>query len=260
MLVLLLCGEELPDDIRYAPITCGILVGHTHVKVTGPEVERLVAGGPASMLNFTLVAPGKLETGLKMQNEKLDTEELQHLALEAMGHGDNKEALALLKQAVASDQSNGQVFYLLGAVHAQIGMYERAIVDMSRAVELLPDLYPAHFQLGLLYLTSGKVEEAKAAWKPLEALDSEHPFELFRKGLEFLVVDDFEACIQYLEKGIERNQINLPLNEDMAKVIKSSQEALRNRAPQGPAVESQEPHRGRHVLLSSYRQDESTED
>ncbi len=192
-----------------------------------------------------------------MQLEKLDADELVHLALEAMERDDNKEVLTLLKQAVLKDANNGQALYLLGAVHAQIGMYERAITDMSRAVELLPELYPAHFQLGLLYLTSGKVEEAKAAWAPLDVLDSEHPFQLFKRGLEHLVVDDFEACIQFLQRGIESNQINIPLNDDMAKVIKSAQQALDT---QRGTTENTDASTGRHVFLSSYQQDNSAED
>lgn len=192
-----------------------------------------------------------------MEIEKLDADELLHLALEAMERNDNKDALTLLKQSVIKDPGNGQAKYLLGAVYAQIGMYDRAVSEMSRAVELLPELYPAHFQLGLLYMTSGKVEKAKNAWLPLENLDSEHPFQLFKQGLEHLVEDDFESCISFLKRGIDRNRMYASLNDDMVKVINSAQQALKN---SNSAVKNHETSAGRHALLSSYQHNESSED
>ncbi|MEW8228417.1 MAG: tetratricopeptide repeat protein, partial [Candidatus Thiodiazotropha endolucinida] len=87
-----------------------------------------------------------------MRNEstKLDSDELMHLAMHAENH---EQAIDYLKRVLEISEDNGKAYYLLGAIHAEIGMYDRATEEMTRAVELEPDLPTAHFQLGLLHVT-----------------------------------------------------------------------------------------------------------
>lgn len=183
----------------------------------------------------------------------LDAQELLHLALKAMDEQRDAEAISLLKRGVALAPDDGRMHYLLGAMHAQLQMYDRAIEEMQRAVALAPHIDMAHFQLGLLLLTSGQVDAARTAWAALEALPAEHPLMLFRTGLLELVNDDFDRCIDHLRRGIELNAEQPPLNRDMARVIEAA-EAARDRATHSPgvAVEASAPH----VLLAGYRPSE----
>ena len=142
----------------------------------------------------------------------LDAQELLHLALKAMDEQRDAEAISLLKRGVALAPDDGRMHYLLGAMHAQLQMYDRAIEEMQRAVALAPHIDMAHFQLGLLLLTSGQVDAARTAWAALEALPAEHPLMLFRTGLLELVNDDFDRCIDHLRRGIELNAEQPPLN------------------------------------------------
>ncbi|HHJ13939.1 MAG TPA: tetratricopeptide repeat protein [Gammaproteobacteria bacterium] len=190
----------------------------------------------------------------------LDADELMHLALHATNQNQPEQAITHLKRVLELTPANGKAFYLLGALHAEIGLYERAIDEMTRAVELEPDLSTAHFQLGLLYITSGLVDEAEQAWRPLDSLGEDDPLYLFKRGMLHLVRDEFEACIADLNRGIEANTMNEDLNNDMRRVAGSAEEALRAR--QGaPAAEAPEPASpaaggGRHILLSAYQRDD----
>src|SRR5262249_47474207 len=97
----------------------------------------------------------------------LDVDELKYLALKAMKSNKDEEAIRLLKEANALSPDNAELIYLLGAMHAQIGMVPRAIEEIAGALALAPDLHGARFQLGLLYFSSRDFTRAKGVWAPL---------------------------------------------------------------------------------------------
>ena len=157
-------------------------------------------------------------------SEGLDAEELLHLAINASQSGEAEKAIGYLKRSLDIKPDDGKAMYMLGSLHAELGMYDRAIDEIQKATELEPEIYTAHYQLGLLYITSGKVDEAKQAWQPLDNLDKEHYLRLFRDGMETLVADNFDEAIRLLQQGIMNNQENMPLNNDMMKMIKVIEE------------------------------------
>lgn len=192
-------------------------------------------------------------------SSELDAEELLHLAMNASAEGKHEDAISSLKRALALAPREGRIHYMLGAEHAQIGLYDRAAEEMARAVQLDPRLDTAHFQLGLLHITSGRPEQAAAAWKPLDALGVEHPLYMFKTGLLCLARDEFKECAHLLEKGIERNKANAALNNDMRKVLQDVEKHLQTAtaAASTPAPGAGTP---KHVLLSAYRQHREEKD
>lgn len=179
---------------------------------------------------------------------RLDDEELLHLAMEASRMQRHGDAIQYLKDAAAKSPRNARVRFLLGAEHAQIGLLDRAQDDMTAALEIDPGLVPARFQLGLLFLVRARVAEASAAWQPLEALPESDPYLHFKRGLEHLVRDDFAHCQESIEKGLELNTSNAPLNQDMRRIVdevRSKTQATAGAVP--PAGEQPG-----HVLLSAY--------
>jgi tetratricopeptide (TPR) repeat protein len=139
--------------------------------------------------------------------------------------------LAQLQAAVRDDPLNAELRYLLGAELAEGKNYEHAIVELATAVKLKPALHTARFQLGLLHLTLARPAECLAAWEPLDAVEGDPALKLFKHGLEALIRDDFQQCIDLLRRGIELNTTNPPLNRDMAMVIGKAQEAIDARPP-----------------------------
>lgn len=164
----------------------------------------------------------------------LDSEELLHLAINASENSETEKAIGYLKRALDITPDDGKAIYLLGSLHADIGLYDRAIEEMTRAVQLDPGIDVAHFQLGLLYLTSQKAEEATNAWSHLDYLDESNYLYLFKEGLISLINDDFTGCIQKLKQGIQNNQINAPLNNDMLKMIQAAEKAIEMNALAAP--------------------------
>ena len=111
---------------------------------------------------------------------------------------------------------------MLGSEYAQLGLAAEAKAHMSRAVACGEDFPLARFQLGMLHVTSGENELAKAAWAPLAGLAGEHPdayLKAFHRGMRHLVDDEFDAALQALREGVTSNRVNEALNADMQRVI-----------------------------------------
>ncbi len=157
--------------------------------------------------------------GVPVDLSLFDAEELLHLAINLSAQQKFGEALSCLKRANKLDPKNAAVIYFTAVIYAQINLYERALATMQHAVQMEPALDIAHFQIGLLYFTSGRVSEAIEAWRPLNRLGDEHPLYLFKAGLEALAREDFDACRNYLRQGIALNAENEPLNNDMRKIL-----------------------------------------
>jgi len=196
--------------------------------------------------------------------ERLDADELLQLCLRAAAENRHEDAIAYLKRALAVKPRDGRLHYMLAAEHAQIGLYDRAAEEMAKAVELDPSLVTAHFQLGLLHLTSGRVPQAESAWRPLDKLGLDHFLHLFKTGMLHLVRDEFKECESCLERGIKANNFNEALNVDMRRVLHEVQERMGKQQPTAaagaePMIRPSIRPSGRAVL-SAYRQNRGDED
>ena len=96
---------------------------------------------------------------------ELDAEELFHLAMKASEEGDREKTISYLKRSIAS-QPQAKSIYILAAEYAELGMMQRAIEGMQRAVELEPTLWTAHFQLGLLFLSQTSSRKPRTPGSP----------------------------------------------------------------------------------------------
>ena len=195
--------------------------------------------------------------------QKLDDSELLHLAIRASQENRHEDAIGLLKQALDVAPNNAKVHYMLGAEHAEIGLYDRAADEMAKATELDPSLVTASFQLGLLHITSGRVTHAEKAWEPLDKLGADHPLFLFKAGLLHLARDEFDECVTMLEKGISLNTANEALNNDMRRILGDVNARRKNGAESEPVAETsgkQKSKYPKHVLLSAYRENKEDKD
>ena len=127
--------------------------------------------------------------------------------------------LLRLRAAIVRDPGNAELRYLLGAELAQRREYPEAVAQMRTALDINPKLHFARLQLGLLYLTMSQPDDSLAIWAPLEELDETAALKAFKRGLEALIRDDFNACIGFLQQGIHLNKQNATLNDDMSQLI-----------------------------------------
>jgi tetratricopeptide (TPR) repeat protein len=182
----------------------------------------------------------------------LDQTELLQLAVGASGAGDAGAAIGYLKEAVSRVDCGAFAHYLLGAEYAQIKLYDRAAGEMEAALALDPALSIARLQLGLLWLSGGGAAQATTVLAPLAELPVGDALHQFGAGLGYLMKDQFDDAVRYLEAGIALNTANGALNTDMQRIV---DEVARLRAdgqlqPADPAAQAEEG--AHHVLLSAY--------
>jgi len=190
----------------------------------------------------------------------LDAEELLFIAIKAIEADQDEDAIGYLKRALSIAPQDARLHYLLGAVHAQLGLYARAIEEMTQATALDPSLGNAALQLGLLHLISEDVELARRAWAPLAELAEDDPLRLFKIGMEYFLDEDYEQAIAQIRRGMERCQLE-SLNREMQGVIEQA-EALQAEPPKSkpaaaegsPAGVAPQPAsaQSKHVLLAGY--------
>jgi tetratricopeptide (TPR) repeat protein len=200
---------------------------------------------------------------------ELDAEELFHLAMKASEEGDREKTISYLKRSIAR-QPQAKSIYILAAEYAELGMMQRAIEGMQRAVELEPTLWTAHFQLGLLFLSQTLIQEAKNAWEPLIDLGPDAYLYHFAVGCIQLIDDKTEDALESFATGVEMNDDNPALNRDIANIVNSVMASGQSdaveasgavAAPNGAAehdfddmepVEDEDVGAKRHLLLSKY--------
>jgi tetratricopeptide (TPR) repeat protein len=180
----------------------------------------------------------------------LDAQELLHLAMYAASKDNHDDALGYIKQAQKQEPDNANITLMLAAEYAEIGMYDRAIEMFDMAVELDGELKVAQLQVGLLLITLNRLEEAKLRLVDLEALGEDDCFGAFALGLHELVDDNPINAKKLLEKGCVINQENLPLNDDIQRIINNLNEQLGSSSEIDKTDENQ--NESNEFLLSTY--------
>ncbi|MGM9514313.1 tetratricopeptide repeat protein [Roseateles sp. DB2] len=154
--------------------------------------------------------------------QHLSQQELLGLALDAFKREDNGRALAYLKEAGAREDASSQILFMLGSEYAQIGMIPEAKAILNKAALALPALPLARFQLGLLHLSTGELDQARSVWQPLLDLSATSPasyLQCFAQGLLDVSTESWDSARAALQEGIALNTENAALNKDMQGVL-----------------------------------------
>lgn len=179
---------------------------------------------------------------------ELDLDEMFHLAIHASNKGDHERAIVLLKQG-AEREASARFHYMLGAEHAEIGMLDRAIQDIEKALSLDGSLAEARFQLGLLYALRDDKGMAVSTWAELERFPDKPHLICFKTAIELYFERDVNAAITKMQEGISLNKTNPALNNDMTNLIENWKSAL----PQDTDETSEPTSSTGHHFLSAYK-------
>lgn len=106
----------------------------------------------------------------------------------------NEEALELLEVAKKADPDNHNLFLAAGILHLNSEEYDQAIVELSRSIELEPELYDSQYGMGASYINKAS--------------------EMFIKANEIMDVNEYskaideanaiyEKALPFMEKAIE---------------------------------------------------------
>ncbi|MFH1216590.1 MAG: tetratricopeptide repeat protein [Pseudomonadota bacterium] len=104
-------------------------------------------------------------------------------ALELQQHGRTEEALDCCLSLLTKESSDFRVHFLAGILFQQFENTPPAISHFSKAVELCPDLAPAHYNLGVLHFSEGKMEPAAESYRRAAELAPDDPDVFFNLAL-----------------------------------------------------------------------------
>lgn len=190
----------------------------------------------------------------------LDQEELVRLALDSSKNNDSGSTLIYLKEATSRPDALAVAHFLLGAEYAQLQMYDRAVMAMEAAIGIDPALAIARFQLGLLLLTCAEPDRASAVLEGLEPLGEGDALYQFGRGLIHMIRDEFPDALIHLQKGIELNTANLPLNGDMQRIIDEIHKLPAEKLQGSEIAAGAVVPGGQHLFLAAYAGNESSND
>jgi Flp pilus assembly protein TadD len=147
---------------------------------------------------------------------------------------DSARAIPAITKLIEDYPGDARLPFLRGSLAAGLRDYASARDDLRQAVTLAPGYAIARFQFGLLLLTSGEAHEAQSVLQPLLDLGEEDALHHFAAGLLLLMQDRFEEAVIGLERGLECNRDNLPLNRDMTMLIGEIRTKMDGVADDGP--------------------------
>lgn len=180
-----------------------------------------------------------------LSNPQLSAVELMHLATLDSRQGKHDQAILKLKACVELEPGNAWGYHLLAAEHAEIGMMDAAIAEMTTATRLGPASSIARFQLGLLHATRGDLLRAREAWAPLDTMPGAAHLAAFRNAVLALAEQRTPEALRELERGLSMPFENAGLRKDMTALLQ------RLAAQKAPATATAQDATNQ-VLLRSY--------
>jgi tetratricopeptide (TPR) repeat protein len=125
-------------------------------------------GRSAAVILLALAAPAALAAGGSTSPPDRPVDPDYAAAEKAIAAKDWPEAIRLLKQAMAREESNADVHNLLGFAERNQGNLDAAFAHYERALQLNPKHRGAHEYVGEAYLLAGNLPKAE---EHLAALD-----------------------------------------------------------------------------------------
>jgi len=122
-----------------------------------------------------------------------------------------KQALELIKKAIAMDDTNANFHALLGWLYVLVERkHDKAIAECERAIVLAPNSAGSHVWMGLVLTFAGKPEEAVRYAEQAVRLDPIPPGWYYRNlGMAYSSAGRYEEAIAALNKSLNRTPNDL---------------------------------------------------
>jgi tetratricopeptide (TPR) repeat protein len=138
-------------------------------------------------------------------------DQLYGQALDALKSGDTEEALLLLKQLSQETPDKPHLFTNLGLAYFQLQQWELAERAFGQAIARNPEDAVAYNHLGILQRRKGLFQEALVQYQRAIEIDSKYAGAHFNLGILFdLYLQDLEKAVQqyrkYLDLTSEENE------------------------------------------------------
>ncbi|MCF2860236.1 hypothetical protein L1286_22400 [Pseudoalteromonas sp. SMS1] len=138
--------------------------------------------------------------------------------IEAMNNG-QEDTIALIEQATLEFPDNAALQFLLASELAQKQDTAQALKAFEKTVMLDPNMHIARYQYVFFAMVSQASIDYETHLNILLSLDESSYLLHFSAGIQFLLLDQEEKAIQAFRKGLELNNENIALNDDVRNII-----------------------------------------
>lgn len=131
-------------------------------------------------------------------------------ARQAYERGEDDKALDVLRAVEKEDPDFCPTYHLRAVIHRQRGHYEKAAEACHRLIDLCPNLYYGHAELGMTLLKKGEATRAIAPLKRALEIAPHLPHAQFVLGMAQAQGDDPEGAIDSLSRALRmglRNEV-----------------------------------------------------
>lgn len=150
--------------------------------------------------------------------EDFEFDELVAFSVSSIDKNDYVNALAYAKRALALNKTSEQVRFLLASIHAQLGLKDKAVDELTELCNSGCTIPEAYFQLGLIYFLSGDIDSADRSWSKLDQGNNRSEYLVaFKNGLLSFEHGKNKEAIHHIDKGISIST-NLSLVNDMSRI------------------------------------------
>lgn len=147
-----------------------------------------------------------------------DVDEYLHLALHASANRNPHASLGYLKEALALEPENHKAVYLLAIQHAELGLIERGIAGLTKALALDPKLEIARLQLGLLMIDRGRAAEAREQFS-MSQRSADQALRTFAEGMLLTLDGQIASASEKMKAGLGLQTANVALRPLMQEVL-----------------------------------------
>jgi tetratricopeptide (TPR) repeat protein len=180
-----------------------------------------------------------------------DVDEYLHLAIHASSVGNHHASMGYLKEVLQQQPAHALALHLLATEHAEIGLFDRAIMGMRAALAVDSRLEIARFQLGMLLLDRRRPAEAKVELAYL-ATSRDPALRAYSEAMIALSDNNLPLAREALTRGLSVQGANPSLQGIMRRVFErltSTGEA----PPAKPGTAESDATR-QELFLGAYRQ------
>lgn len=112
-----------------------------------------------------------------------------------------------------------------GRKQAERGKIDRAVKHYHKAIEIAPDFYPAHNNLGAIHLSRKEFEKAEQAFRECIRLNDADANAYFNLGNVYLLTERYREADDVLRKGLMREPLS-PLGHHLLGTVQVRQQQL----------------------------------
>ena len=134
------------------------------------------------------------------------------------------DARTLADQMCRQETCNAQAWFLLGAIHGQLGAYDDAEVCCRRVIELEPGMPAAYYNLGVALLKQGKPQEAAVNFSRAVELNPGFAEAFHDLGNALQIQGLLDKAVENYQKAIALNPALAEVHHNLGRVFQQQRQ------------------------------------